>query len=33
MLKVIKAILSNSKTKKVDTKIEMCEMSANSWWS
>ncbi len=33
MLKVIKAILGNSKTKKVDTKIEMCEMSANSWWS
>ncbi len=33
MLKVIKAILCTNKTKKVDTKIEMCEMSANSWWS
>ncbi len=33
MLNVIKKLLGGSKTKKVSAKIEVCEMSANHWWS
>lgn len=33
MLKVIKAILGTKKNTKVPAKIEIREMSANSWWS